>query len=171
MSVVHMVRIDRAVIRESTLSAVRLLANGSEVTRSLIDRTRGGTEAVFLGIHGARSRIILDITLRNAAGDGVRIQGADLAQATLTGCEITGSGGDGVVVEKDLGDVRVTVSGSNLFNNAGFGVRNLAESQVNAHGNWWGSPDGPDPPGGDGVSGDVDTSFFLQEPAEIGERP
>jgi hypothetical protein len=141
------------------------------VTRSLIDRTRGGTEAVFLGIHGAQSGILLDLTLRNAAQVGVRIQGADGAEATLLGCEILNGGGHGLVAEGDLGDVLVTINNSNIAGNGGFGVQNLADSPVNAHFNWWGSPDGPTAPGGDGVSGDVDTSFFLRAPAIIGERP
>ncbi|MCP3027625.1 HYR domain-containing protein, partial [Halobacillus sp. A5] len=63
----------------------------------------------------------------------------------------------------------VNVNFNNIFNNVDGGLfynSNMGEP-LDAENNWWGSPDGPNTPGGDTVVGNVDYTPFLEEAAPV----
>jgi hypothetical protein len=103
----------------------------------------------------------------------VRIEGAHAdadaaltvaaADVAVTLCEVTASPTDGVRVEVSDG---VRINDCNIHGNAGVGLRNLAAAPVDARNNWWGDPQGPDGPDGDGVAGSIQFQPFRMQPVE-----
>ena len=82
----------------------------------------------------------------------------------------TGSGGwapAGIWNYDDSGAGTNVAHNNCIVGNSNHGVQNLDDVQVlNAENNWWGSADGPAPPGnGDAISGNVDADPFLTVPA------
>lgn len=86
------------------------------------------------------------------------------SSATLEGNLITDDAGDAITMEQGSA---ATVTGNNLFGNAGMGLNNLTPSvMVTASGNWWGDASGPGgqgPGSGDAVSAGVDFSSWRDE--------
>ncbi len=167
-STVHPILIDRTLVRNSRGSALQLMSSGSEVTRSTFDGTTEGTAAVSLLIPNESGSIRFEATVRNAFAAGITAFGPSIS---ITRTEVTGCGGDGVLVPPSSLPGSVKIESSNLFGNGGAGVNNLNTRQVDARSNWWGDPAGPSGPQGDGVSGNVDTSFSLSAPVSLGPRP
>jgi hypothetical protein len=86
---------------------------------------------------------------------------------TVTGSRIlrntaSNLGGGGVYNHADA--VRATVTGSCLAGNSDISFVSDQVALQTATGNWWGSPAGPNTPGADTVSGNVDTSDYLTQP-------
>lgn len=78
-------------------------------------------------------------------------------------CLISSNTGDGILFE---GEGDLNVSRTNFINNSGFGINNQSQSaRITAQDNWWGAAKGPDV--GDGVSGNVDVSTWLQQPVAL----
>lgn len=107
----------------------------------------------------------IEVRVQSSIGDGVAVtQSRNPAElAGFTNCEVSASGRHGIVVA-DLATgkaPKVEVSGCNLFGNDGNAIENLSIASVQAVGNWWGDPAGPQGPKGDGTSGAVDASGAL----------
>lgn len=151
------------VVVESTLvrdAEVIIGAPGSGFRHSTIVRGR-------LNVHAAQGGpILIEATVRDFSQEGIFINGSGV---TLSGCEVTGCGTDGVVSSGDA--TTIHINGSNFHDNAGVGVWNGVASALDASGNWWGDPAGPTGPNGDGVSGNVDYSGALPAPVLLGYRP
>jgi parallel beta-helix repeat protein len=79
----------------------------------------------------------------------------------VSGSMIHDNSGDGIRVE---GDIALTVTQSNIYDNAGQEISSIDTSIVTARENWWGSTDGP---GNSDVSGQVDYSNWLNQPVKI----
>lgn len=58
----------------------------------------------------------------------------------------------------------VRVNDCNIHGNAG--LRNLAAATMDTRNNWWGDPQGPHGPDGDGVAGNVEFVPFRTQPAD-----
>lgn len=117
-----------------------------------------------LSLMGDESRFTasnLSIRRGDQSGIAISVDGGDI---TISDCEVVESGGPGILV--DSGNVRV--EGCNLVGNVGPGVENLGSGEVDARGNWWGDPDGPNGPAGDGVSENVLYEPFLTAPRQAG---
>lgn len=71
-------------------------------------------------------------------------------------------GGGGVYNHADA--IRATVTGSCLAGNSHISFVSNQAARQTATGNWWGAPAGPNTPGADTVSGNVDTSDYLTQP-------
>jgi hypothetical protein len=107
--------------------------------------------------------------VHNAVRMGVMVFGGGPGGWQLQGCEVSGSGADGIVVYRsdDLQNALEpgleSIHGCALFGNVGKGVNNLmfGAFTVDARGNWWGDPAGANGPAGDGVSAGVDASAPL----------
>ncbi|HMB93893.1 MAG TPA: right-handed parallel beta-helix repeat-containing protein [Rhodothermales bacterium] len=86
------------------------------------------------------------------------------SSATIEGNLLTDDAGDAITLEDGS---TATVTGNNIFGNAGMGLNNLTPSvMVTATGNWWGDASGPggEGPGtGDEVSAGVDMAGWLDE--------
>ncbi|MFO7894444.1 MAG: Ig-like domain-containing protein, partial [Longimicrobiales bacterium] len=117
----HPLTLDTVHIRRSWQHAVDLLAPGSRLADVTIDTTGSGSyPAVILG----NSVTVLNTTLRDAAGDGVRVRGDS---TLLEGVRIENAGGiglqaDGGASMRRGGSVRVVGAGSY---GARLGVENL----------------------------------------------
>ncbi|MEY2688814.1 MAG: hypothetical protein RL375_3012 [Pseudomonadota bacterium] len=110
-----------------------------------------------------------EATVHNAVRMGVMVFGGGPGGWQLQGCEVSGSGADGIVVHRspDLHNALEpgveAIHGCALFGNVGKGVNNLlfGAFTVDARSNWWGDPAGASGPAGDGVSAGVDASAPL----------
>ena len=152
------------VVIESTLvrdAPVVIGAPGSEFSFSTIIGDR-------LMIHSfGGGPIVVEGTVKNSPyGEGIFINGSGV---TLIRCEVSGSSGPGLLTAGDANTI--TVNSCNFFENGGVGVSNGALNTLDATGNWWGDPAGPNGPNGDGVAGNVDISGALASPAILGYRP
>jgi len=103
----------------------------------------------------------------DSAADGIQIDpGRAIA---LSNCEVSGSAVDGIVMRMRSGGQPASITGCNLQNNLGVGIRNeMAFGQVAATDNWWADATGPNGPTGDGVAGDVDASSPRAAPVVLG---
>jgi hypothetical protein len=70
----------------------------------------------------------------------------------LERCDVSSNAGVGIHV---LRGAAVRVGGCDLEDNRGAGLANDGADTVMAEGNWWGAPEGPEGPHGDGVRGAV----------------
>lgn len=95
--------------------------------------------------------VLENVTLRGSPPDAIRV---DSGTVTITGCEIRGGEGHALHVS-EAASAGTSITGCNLAGNAGFGVNNLSPFTVDASGNWWGDPAGPEGPEGDGAAGSV----------------
>ena len=136
-------------------------APGSSIRFSTI---AGGGRLIISAQQGGI--IVEEVTVRDAVTEGIFMNGHDV---TLTGCEVTGSSSTGILCAGDA--TTISVHGCNLFNNGSFGLSNGDLGLLDATGNWWGDPAGPNGPNGDGVSGNVNTGGALSAPAILGYRP
>ncbi len=84
----------------------------------------------------------------------------------LSSCIIRGSTASGILVPET--SMNLTVRDCTFEANAGPGIENLAADTVDARFNWWGDPDGPFGPAGDGIEGNVDYSEYLTSPPAAG---
>lgn len=132
-------------------------ANG--ITHTVVDSAGldGTSPAVYLeGGH------LLNTTVSGSGAVGISMT-ARHAPVRISRCDVHGSRDHGIVVEnRTVGTVRI--NGCNLEDNGGSGINNESAAVADATGNWWGDPDGPLAPGGDGVSPNVDYSPFLVAP-------
>jgi hypothetical protein len=147
---------------EALRSHIELAAPFSVLARaSVTDAVCGGssrhTAAVTLA--GAGSRVERSV-IADSECDGVLI----LADVQLATCTIAGHAGAGVRVADG---VDVCIGACNLVGNHGPGVLNETEHTIDARGNWWGDPAGPDGPQGDGAVGLVDHSEPLGAPVPV----
>jgi hypothetical protein len=71
---------------------------------------------------------------------------------------------DGGGLYNDAGAVRATVTGSCIVGNSATSLLSDQAARQTATGNWWGAATGPNTPGADTVSGNVDTSGYLTRP-------
>lgn len=100
-----------------------------------------------------------NLSIRRGDRSGIAIS-VDAGEVTISDCEVVESGGPGILV----GSGNVRIEACNLVGNAGPGVENRGAGEVDARGNWWGDPDGPHGPEGDGVEGNVLYEPFLTAP-------
>lgn len=82
---------------------------------------------------------------------------------TVSNCEVTGSRQAGIVVFS----AGVRISNCNIHGNGDVGLWNSHDEPVDARGNWWGDPEGPFGPNGDGVMGNVIYEPWLSEPVTV----
>jgi hypothetical protein len=105
-------------------------------------------------------------------GDAISVLPASTGNPVVfIGCEVSGSGGRGIVASAPTDPTysgNVTINGCNLVGNAGDAVVNQATVSIRARGNWWGDVAGPGgPPQGNGVSGLVDAAEPLAAPVML----
>jgi hypothetical protein len=157
----HVVLIDSSSFNRSR-SVGAYLTPGSRLNASLVAGTSNGSSpAVVLGV----GTLMIGTVVAGSSGTGVQVQGD---QALLETCEVAGSGGHGVVIASGTGSV---IRQCNLVGNGGSGVHNATQTTVDAAQNWWGDPEGPTGPDGDGVSGPVRYDPYLEEPVTIPYTP
>ena len=90
------------------------------------------------------------------------IEVIDVVNLTIQDCEVANNGNAGIHVLGQSAQTNVTISGCNIFSNAGLGVQSGAgNATILAQGNWWGDAAGPAGPNGDGVDVNVDASNHL----------
>ena len=158
----HVTLMDSITIRQTFHGAAVLLgAPGSRLTNSTIDTT-GDPTTISPAVHLSRGTSASGIIVRRSGSDGVVMEDS----TSLTSSEITGSVGDGVKVSSGSA-LGMTIAGNNLVENAGLGVDQPVAAAVNAEGNWWGDPAGPNGPSGDGVSANVDYANWLTSAVAI----
>jgi hypothetical protein len=156
------VNIEHALIRQIRGVAISFWYYNadSHIRQTVVDSAAlDGGPAVYLEA-GSFERSVV----RNSGGIGIQLRGRMFAPQVAT-CEVTGSAGDGILVDSRTLLV-VAVHDCNLVSNGGVGVSNVSETVVNAQRNWWGAAGGPTVAGGDGVSGTVDHSGFLAAPVQ-----
>jgi uncharacterized repeat protein (TIGR01451 family) len=94
------------------------------------------------------------------------------AGSTIVNSMIISNTGDGIRTE---GGASFTISQTNVMDNAGLGVNNLAlATLVDARANWWGDPSGPGgvgPGSGDEISGNVAYTPWLTHPVALVVSP
>lgn len=114
---------------------------------------------------GTQTLSVFDARVLNSVGAGVQLRGAP-GSWSLQQCEVSGSGGHGIVVESNAGPI----TGCTIAGNAGSGVHSLQPGSfsVDARGNWWGDAAGPFGGAGDGVSPGVDYTGPLGAPSALG---
>jgi hypothetical protein len=148
----HTLLLDSLRIRRTAVgAAVALHGYGSRLSHSVIDTT-GSPTSTAPALLLADSTAAYGVVVRRSGGDGVEMSG----NASFTSSTVNGSLGNGVSVF----GANAVLSNDNFFANGGVGVFSHG-SAVNAEGNWWGDPAGPNGPSGDGVSGFVDFANWL----------
>ncbi len=118
--------------------------------------------------------LILDNTIRNAAGGpdqhggisiregifttmeirrnlseqniiaGLTIAGANIVSAAITHNDFITNDGHGVSINSSSSLGALLINMNNIQDNINYGIRNLRETTLNAEQNWWGDPSGPD---------------------------
>jgi hypothetical protein len=134
-----------------------------------------GCPALNIEISSETPPIVVSARVLNSWGPGigVTIRGPakDISQTLLTDCEISGSAEVGLYVYADTtADSLPRITACNVFGNAQRAVNNSWSTtmQLDARGNWWGDPAGPQGPLGDGSIGNVDASNPLGAPVNLG---
>lgn len=140
------------------LAAPLSLLARARVTGAVCTPTSRHQAAVILA--GAGSRMEHSVVAASEC-DGVLVLGPDVE---LTTCTVSGHEGAGVRV---TGGTGLRIRDCNLVENAAPGVLNETTALVDARGNWWGDPAGPDGPDGDGVQGPVDHAEPLGAPVPV----
>lgn len=149
--------------------AVANVADEVVIQSNLIERNRErGLDATEID----RLLLIRLNTIRNNGGTGTGIH-LTAAHALIEGNELSGDAGDAIALEQGS---MATITGNNVFGNAGFGLHSLDASVplVVAQGNWWGDASGPGGQGpgtGDAVSPNVDFAPWRTEPVAVGIAP
>jgi len=159
LSAGHVLQIDHTTITEMTGQGVRIIAPGSFVHTTTISNFPPGAFGAKLGSSSAPTAV-LDFSARVINTAGIAIEAAG---ATLTACEVSGTGGVAIEISNGVGPV--SINGCNIVGNT-FGIRNyIGNASVDATGNWWGDAAGPAL--GTNI-GTVDQSGWLGGPASLG---
>ena len=156
-------------------ASVTLEMDSIAANASFLDLGRGTSLIRTAALTNSRIRVrqsgaVLEDVTMAFPGDDLASSGAsalhiDSGSVSLTGCDIRDAPFDAILVSESVAE-GTFITGCNLVNNAGFGVNNLSAFTVDAAGNWWGDPAGPDGPDGDGVSGDVVVEPVRTEPVQ-----
>jgi hypothetical protein len=115
---------------------------------------------IGLDLTGHLSSVQRTLFMRNTTG----VQsGAAAVHTGFVECDIVANDSTGL---KATANANPSITQSNIAENGRFGVWNASAGiTLQAPGNWWGSPTGPNPPGsGDAVQGNVNTSTVLAAP-------
>jgi hypothetical protein len=141
-------------------------ADGTRITRARIDQHPLAGNFSAVQIFGA-SDVVFSGRVRSPAWWSIEV--IDAINLSIQNCEVTNGGNAGIHVLSQFPQTNVTIAGCNIFNNAGQGVQNggTGNATVNAQGNWWGDPAGPNGPNGDGISAAVDASNPLAAPVVL----
>ncbi len=153
--------IDSTVIRQSATRALVLGAQGSRITRSVIDTTHSTPSGVAAVELTDASTSMHGTVVRGAAGVGVFVANDEV---TVDSSEITLSGMEGMQIGDSfyLSDpATVTVEYCNFVDNAGIGMENFHSVTMDATNNWWGDADGPEGANGDGVGANITFDPWL----------
>ncbi len=156
----------------------------SRVARTIIDglgSTPGywdygyGCPSLVIQISDETPPLVVSARVINSWGPGVGVTIRGLAkgvsQTLLTDCEISGSAEVGLFVDAETtADSLPRITSCNVFGNAQQGVNGgfNPSMQLDARGNWWGDPAGPQGANGDGVLGYVDAGNPLAAPLNLG---
>jgi hypothetical protein len=139
------------------------------VDGSTINANAAGNEGG--GIYNAGTLTIQNGSTIDANGiaDQVTIYGGGIyneGTTTVMGSRILNNTatGDGGGLYNDASAVRATVTGSCIVGNSVTSLLSNQAARQTATGNWWGAATGPNTPGADTVSGNVDTSGYLTRP-------
>lgn len=151
----HPLRITSSEVQGGFIS---LLSPRSSIHGSLI--TDGGRAGVGGAVVLGGSTALEGTTIQRSVDHGLEVRGADVR---ISNCAVTGSAGDGVHVANT--GVGLEIRQCNIVDNEGYGVNSEADSPVDATLNWWGDPDGPTGPDGDGARGNVAVEPWLTAPA------
>jgi hypothetical protein len=159
LSAGHVLQIDHTTITEMTGQGVRIIAPGSFVHTTTISNFPPGAFGAKLGSSSAPAAV-LDFSARVINTAGIAIEAAG---ATLTACEVSGTGGVAIEISNGVGPV--SINGCNIVGNTS-GIRNyIGNASVDATGNWWGDAAGPAL--GTNI-GTVDQSGWLGGPVSLG---
>jgi hypothetical protein len=114
------------------------------------------------------------VRIEGSAGVGVLVEwfpASSTPKLTASECDVSEGLDDGFLVQYSG---HVTISGCNIRDNAGKGVRNKPPdawstpiSPADARDNWWGDPAGPHGPAGDGVDGEVLFEPWRTSPVDV----
>jgi hypothetical protein len=152
--------IEHAVIRHITGTAIVFwyYNAGSRIAHTRVDSAgRNGEAAIYM-----EGGLLEATVITGSSGAGLLVN-ARLADVRIIACDVLRNAGDGIVVlDRTVRVVRI--NDCNLEHNAGLGVRNHSQVVADATRNWWGDPEGPTGPAGDGVSARVDYSGFRTTP-------
>jgi hypothetical protein len=136
---------------------VELTSAGSRIERLF---ALGGVSDTTATVRLAGAGIVArNLEVRQAPGPGVALDANDIL---LDGCRVSEGLADGVRIP---GGVGIRIRACNLLDNAGAGVANSGTDEVDARENWWGDPEGPFGPSGDGAIGPVEFTPWLAAPA------
>ena len=159
LSAGHVLQIEHTTITEMTGQGVRIVAPGSFVHTTTISNLPPGAFGAKLGSSSAPTAV-LDFSARVINTAGIAIEAAG---ATLTACEVSGTGGVAIEISDGVGPV--SINGCNIVGNT-LGIRNyIGNASVDATGNWWGDAAGPAL--GTNI-GTVDQSGWLGGPVPLG---
>lgn len=159
--------IEHAVIRHITGTAIvfSYYNSDSRIAHTRVDSAgRNGEAAIYM-----EGGLLEASVISGSSGPGLLVS-ARYADVEITACDVLHNAGDGIVVHNRTVRV-VRMNDCNLERNAGLGVNNHSEVVADATRNWWGDPEGPTGPAGDGVSARVDYSDFRTTPRTPASSP
>ena len=118
-----------------------------------------GPSGTGLSLFSSSGNTIQNITVRNRS-TGIEVLGA--SSGNTIRCSRIENNVVGIRVAVPDTSTGAVVTESAISGNVSFGLRNKSAALVIAENNFWGAPDGPNPPGsGDAISGAVDADPFL----------
>jgi len=186
-------RVDSNAIHQVTQRAIQFEYTDSVLARgNLIDTvassvfSNGATGILVFGATNGAARLV-DNKIRHVMGQGILIDHSGSALIVMDSNAVSTIDSAGVRIS--IGQVSMTgnnirnnlrngvefatsggandLHGNALQGNGLYAVANLIDANVNADGNWWGAPAGPNTPGADSTFGPVGDAAPLASPPTV----
>ena len=186
-------RVDSNTIHHVTQRGIQFEYTDSVFARgNLIDTvaasifSNGPTGILVIGATNGAARLV-DNKIRHVAGQGILLDQAGSALVVVDSNAVSTS--DSAAVRITTGQISMTgnnvqnnlrngvefatsggandLHGNALQGNGRYAVANLIDANVNADGNWWGAPAGPNTPGADSTSGPIGDAAPLASPPAV----